>query len=151
MRILSIETSCDDTCITIFEAKGGVQNPSFKILANNSNSQIKTHIPYGGVFPVLAKREHEKNLPIILEKSLKDAKLTKKKKPVDIVMVTYGPGLEMSLWTGITFAQDLAKKWGVPLQPVNHMEGHILSVFGKNKGSFKVIKLKSPILSLLVS
>src|SRR3989338_708554 len=151
MKILSIETSCDDTAISIMEVKGGIQNATFKILANNTNSQIKIHIPYGGVFPVLAKKEHEKNLPIILEACLKQAKLNKKKKPIDAVMVTYGPGLEMSLWTGIVFAKNLAKKWDVPLVPVNHMEGHILSVFGKNKGTFKIKKLKTPILSLLVS
>src|SRR3989338_11513824 len=151
MKILSIETSCDDTAISIMEVKGGIQNATFKILANNTNSQIKIHIPYGGVFPVLAKKEHEKNLPIILEACLKQAKLNKKKKPIDAVMVTYGPGLEMSLWTGIVFAKNLAKKWDVPLVPVNHMEGHILSVFVKDKGSFKIKKLKTPILSLLVS
>jgi N6-L-threonylcarbamoyladenine synthase len=158
MKLLSIETSCDDTCISIFEVKGGIQNATFKVLANNSNSQINIHIPYGGVYPALAKREHEKNLPIILEANLGQAKLDKNKKfisrrrrPVDAIAVTYGPGLEMSLWTGITFAQDLAKKWKVPLIPVNHMEGHILSVFGKDKGSFKIPDVKTPILTLLVS
>lgn len=151
MKILSIETSCDDTAITIFEVKGGTQNATFKILSNNTNSQIETHIPHGGVYPVLAKREHEKNLPILFAQAMKDSKLEGKKKPIDAVMVTYGPGLEMSLWTGITFAKELATKWKVPLVPVNHMEGHILSVFGKDKGTFKVSKLKAPILSLLVS
>jgi N6-L-threonylcarbamoyladenine synthase len=151
MKILSIETSCDDTCITIFEAKGGIQNAEFKILANNAISQINIHIPYGGVFPMLAKREHQRNLPIILEKSLKQAKLNKKEKPVDLIVVTEGPGLEPSLWTGIVFAKELSKKWGVPVMPANHMEGHIFSVFGKAKGKFKINKLKAPILSLLVS
>ena len=150
MRILSIETSCDDTCISIFEVKGGMQNATFKVLANQSNSQIKTHIPYGGVYPVLAKREHRKNLPIILEACIKKAKLVEKK-PVDVVMVTYGPGLEMCLWEGISFAQELAKKWKVPIVPVNHMEGHVLSVFGKDKGKFFIPKVKLPMLSLLVS
>jgi len=151
MRILSIETSCDDTGITIFEAKGGIQGASFKILANNSNSQINIHIPYGGVYPALAKREHIKNLPIVLKKTLKRAGLDKKAKPVDLITVTYGPGLEPALWTGIVFAKELAKKWKAPVVPVNHMEGHILSVFGKDKGKFKIKKLKIPILSLLVS
>ncbi len=151
MKILSIETSCDDTCISIYEVKGGTQNATFKVLANNSNSQINIHIPYGGVYPALAKREHEKNLPIILDASLRQAKLEKKKKPVDAIAVTYGPGLEMSLWTGITFAQDLAKKWNIPLIPVNHMEGHVFSVFGKGKGKFKIPAVKTPVLTLLVS
>ncbi len=122
-----------------------------KVLANSSNSQIKVHIPHGGVFPVLAKREHAKNLPIVLEASLKQAKLEKNKKPIDVIVVTYGPGLEMCLWEGITFAKDLAKKWKVPLVPVNHMEGHILSVFGKARGKFSISNFKFPMLSLLVS
>ncbi|OGI95148.1 hypothetical protein A2917_00635 [Candidatus Nomurabacteria bacterium RIFCSPLOWO2_01_FULL_42_17] len=170
MKLLSIETSCDDTCVSIMEAKGGMTNASFKVLANNSNSQINIHIPYGGVYPVLAKREHKKNLPIILEASLKQAKLKiaspairRKggKSPVDVIAVTYGPGLEMCLWEGILFAQNLAKEWNVPIIPTNHMEGHVLSVFGKEKGKFKIplrhqgsggqAKLKTPILSLLVS
>lgn len=133
------------------EAKGGIANASFKVLADNSNSQIKIHIPYGGVFPMLAKREHIKNLPILLMKTLKETKLSKKRKPVDLIAVTYGPGLEPALWTGITFAQELAKKWKVPVVPVNHMEGHIVSVFGKNKGKFAIPKVKFPMLSLLVS
>jgi N6-L-threonylcarbamoyladenine synthase len=103
------------------------------------------------VYPILAKREHNKNLPIILEASLKQAKLTKKPKPVDLIAVTYGPGLEMCLWEGITFAKDLAKKWDVPVIPTNHMEGHVLSPFGRGKGTFKIPKVRFPILSLLVS
>ncbi|MCX6752762.1 MAG: tRNA (adenosine(37)-N6)-threonylcarbamoyltransferase complex transferase subunit TsaD [Candidatus Nomurabacteria bacterium] len=151
MKILSIETSCDDTGIAILEVKGGEKNPTFKILAEGISSQIKIHAPYGGVFPALAKREHIKNLPILLEKILKKAKLEKNKKPVDMIAVTYGPGLEPALWTGIVFAKELSKKWDVPLLPVNHMEGHTLSVFGKNSGSFKIPKIEFPILSLLVS
>ncbi len=151
MKILSIETSCDDTAISIMEVRGGITKTSFKVLANKSNSQIKIHIPYGGVYPVLAKREHTKNLPIILDASLKQAKLDKKDKPVDVIAVTYGPGLEMCLWEGISFAKNLAKKWNVPLIPTNHMEGHVLSVFGKNKGKFTIPKVKTPALSLLVS
>src|SRR3989344_8774016 len=163
MKILSIETSCDDTAISIMKANGGASNASFEVLANNSNSQIKIHIPYGGVYPVLAKREHAKNLPILLEVALKQAKIkpiltnsaiaenVNIKSPLDLIAVTYGPGLEMCLWEGILFAKNLAQKWGVPLIPVNHMEGHTLSVFGKGKGKFKVEKLKLPALALLVS
>lgn len=157
------------------ETKGGIKNArldsarqaSFHILANTSNSQIAIHAPYGGVFPALAKREHIKNLPILLEEVLKEAKLTKKKfsksqaflnsqslalnPGIDLIAVTYGPGLEPALWTGIVFAKELAKKWKVPLIPVNHMEGHILSVFGKSKGKFLIPKIDFPVLSLLVS
>ena len=151
MKILSIETSCDDTGISIMEAAGDAKNASFKVLADNVASQINIHIPYGGVFPALAKREHIKNLPLILEKTLKEAKLEKKEKPVDVIAVTYGPGLEPALWTGIVFAKELAKKWKVPIIPVNHMEGHVLSVFGTKKGKFKILKTKNPTLALLVS
>jgi N6-L-threonylcarbamoyladenine synthase len=159
MKILSIETSCDDTAITIMEAKGDIQNASFKILANASNSQIKIHAPYGGVFPMLAKKEHMKNLPILLEQALRQGKalriqkgLALSKNPgIDLIAVTYGPGLEPSLWTGIVFAKELAQKWDIPVIHVNHMEGHILSVFGKSKGEFKIPKINFPTLSLLVS
>ncbi len=176
MKILSIETSCDDTCISIFEAKGGTQNAAFKVLADNSNSQIKIHQPYGGVYPVLAKREHAKNLPILLQESLRDAGMLSERglgsatartrakiqqnfmgaesgqnPGIDLIAVTYGPGLEMCLWEGITFAQKLAEMWDVPVVPVNHMEGHVLSPFGKAKGKFSIPKVKLPMLSLLVS
>src|SRR3989344_3924013 len=153
MKILAIETSCDETGVTIFEATGGVKNASFKILANNLSSQAKLHEQYGGVFPMMAKREHIKNLPLLLEKTLKEAKLLRQglKSPVDLICVTSGPGLEPTLWTGITFAQDLATKWKVKVVPVNHMEGHILSVFGKDKGTFKIPKINFPTLALLVS
>jgi N6-L-threonylcarbamoyladenine synthase len=159
MKILSIETSCDETGISIIEVKG-TKSPSFRVLADSLNSQIKIHAPYGGVFPALAKREHQKNLPILLERTLKkaatkagQAKLNKKSKPVDLIAVTSGPGLEPALWTGIVFAKELSKKWNVPLIPVNHMEGHIFSVFGSHNKKFKinVPKKEFPILALLVS
>jgi len=155
MRILSIETSCDETGISILEVKGR-QKPVFQVLANSLNSQIKIHAPYGGVFPMLAKREHQKNLPILLERTLKKARLRQgfggqAKSPVDLIAVTSGPGLEPALWTGIVFAKELSKKWKIPVVPVNHMEGHILSVFGINKGEFKIPQIKFPVLSLLVS
>ena len=151
MIILSIETSCDETGISILESKGGLKSASFKVLANNVSSQVNLHIPYGGVYPSLAKREHIKNLPVVLQKTLKEAKLDKQKIPADLIAVTCGPGLEPALWTGIVFGQELAKKWKVPIIPVNHMEGHFFSVFGKNKGQFKIFSAKSPALALLVS
>jgi len=165
MKILSIETSCDDTAISVMEVhppkagkKGGIKNPSFKVLANNTNSQINIHIPYGGVFPSLAKREHLRNLPILLEKTLREANSPSPSRRglergcVDLITVTYGPGLEPSLWTGIVFAKELAEKWKVPLIPVNHMEGHIFSVFiNKNRKKFPISNVKFPILSLLIS
>ena len=75
MKILSIETSCDETAVSILEAEGDFKDAKFKILANNLISQIDIHKEYGGVFPALAKREHSKNLIPILRKTLNDAKL----------------------------------------------------------------------------
>ncbi len=169
MKILSIETSCDDTGVTIFEAKGGARNASFCILAHVVSTQ-DIHAEYGGVFPSMAKREHIRNLPVLTELMLKKAKLSgtakaglrhegrRKKSPVDAIIVTQGPGLEPCLWSGIVFAQELAKKWSdgekkVPVIPVNHMEGHAVSVFARPKGKFNITlpKSKFPMLALLVS
>lgn len=152
MKILAIETSCDDTGISILEAKELNKKASFSILANFVSSQTLLHSPYGGVYPNLAKREHIKNLPILLEKALKKAKL--KIENIELICVTKGPGLEPALWTGIVFAQDLNKKYEIPMVAVNHMEGHILSVFAKGK-KFEIEKEASkvgfPMISLLVS
>ncbi|MCH8048899.1 tRNA (adenosine(37)-N6)-threonylcarbamoyltransferase complex transferase subunit TsaD [Patescibacteria group bacterium] len=125
MIILGIETSCDDTAIAIIEGKGKSW-PHFRILSNIVASQIEIHKKYGGVYPNLAKREHIKNLPITLAAALKKAKLTKKNPAIDVIAITYGPGLSPCLWTGINFAKELAQKWHVPLVPVDHMEGHLL-------------------------
>lgn len=75
MKILSIETSCDETAVSIVEASGGLESPSFSILGNAIFSQIETHKQYGGVFPMLAKREHAKKLPILLKEVLEQAKM----------------------------------------------------------------------------
>lgn len=131
MRILSIETSCDDTAISIVEFTTSPQ-PSpdtgegeirIKILADIVSSQTDLGIKFGGVFPAMAKGEHIKNLPIVYEQVTKIANNPE----IDAITVTYGPGLEPCLWTGITFAKDLAEKLNVPIIPVNHMEGHLLS------------------------
>ena len=84
-------------------------------------------------------------------KGSKIAELEKEKNPIDLITVTCGPGLEPTLWTGITFAQELSKQWKVPIMSVNHMEGHIFSVFIKDKKKFEIPEIKYPILSLLVS
>jgi len=74
MRIVGIDTSCDDTCISIVDAKSQGSNvKSFEILSNVVSSQVKLHRRYGGVYPSLAKREHQRNLPIVLKKGLKEA------------------------------------------------------------------------------
>ena len=121
MKILAIETSCDETAVAVLEIK----NNKFKILANLVSSQVKLHAKYGGIYPSLAKREHQKNLPILLSKALKKNKGQK----INLVAVTVGPGLEPCLWVGINFAKELAKKIESPLVPVNHIEAHILTNF----------------------
>ena len=109
MKILAIETSCDETAIALVEAKGGLLNPKFCILNSLVASQIKIHRPFGGVVPNLAKREHLKNLPILLSKILK-AKSYKLKANLDLIAVMVGPVLEPALWTGINFAKRIISK-----------------------------------------
>lgn len=124
MKILAIETSCDETAMAVVEAEGGLRRPRFRVLKNIISSQIKVHRPYGGVFPTLAKREHIKNLPVVLE----DLKLSEKDiEGIDAFAVTVGPGLEPTLWTGINFAKELAKEYKKPLLGANHLEGHLYS------------------------
>ncbi|MEK7647306.1 MAG: tRNA (adenosine(37)-N6)-threonylcarbamoyltransferase complex transferase subunit TsaD [Patescibacteria group bacterium] len=77
MRILAIETSCDETAAAILECKGGLKNPQFKILSNIVSSQVKIHAKWGGVVPNLARREHERNLIPVLKRALKTAELLK--------------------------------------------------------------------------
>jgi len=124
IKILGIETSCDDTGIAVVEIKGK-QKPRFAILSNVVASQIKVHQKYGGVYPMLAKREHQKNLPIVLSRVLKEAKAGTVP-ALDAVAVTVGPGLSPCLWTGLNFAKELAENWKVPLIPVDHIEAHLL-------------------------
>ena len=166
MRILAIETSCDETAIALVEITGPRESPDIKVLGNSLFSQAHLHEEYGGVYPNLAKREHLKNLPILLEKTLKQAEITappifgsSTSKKVDCIAVTQGPGLEPALWTGINFAEELGKRWSasgrkIPVVPVNHMEGHIWSVLFRGPSISKQdtdSKLELPALALLVS
>jgi len=136
MIVLGIDTSCDETAISILEA-----GKKFKVLSNIVSSQVKLHAKYGGVWPYLAKREHKKNLPIVFEKAIKKAKNPK----IDLLAVTIGPGLEPCLWEGINFAKNLAKKLKIPLIGVNHVEAHVLINFLKNS------KIEFPAVCLVVS
>ncbi len=146
VKILAIETSCDETAIAILEAKKTKFGHDFSILSNQIASQVKIHAPFGGVVPNLAKREHRKNLPLLL-KTINYKLRTK----IDAVAVTYGPGLEPALWEGIEFAKTLAKKWKVSLVPVNHLEGHIYSALMR-KSKFKIQNSGLfPLLTLIVS
>lgn len=151
MKILAIETSCDETAIALVEANGGLMAPKFKIFKSVVTSQIKIHRPFGGVVPNLAKREHLKNLPILLRRiENKEFRIEE----CDLIAVTVGPGLEPALWAGITFAQELAKRYKKPLLGVSHLEGHLYSFLlprkrMKNEG-YRVKDL-FPAVALIVS
>ncbi|MDO8442864.1 MAG: tRNA (adenosine(37)-N6)-threonylcarbamoyltransferase complex transferase subunit TsaD [bacterium] len=154
MNILSIETSCDETAIAILKCSGGLRKPSFEILANEVSSQIKIHRPFGGVVPNLAKREHIKNLPKIYQKIKKEVIGLEKK--IDLIAVTVGPGLEPALWTGINFAENLAKELKKPLIGVNHMEGHLYGFLLSQKtenpnDKLQITKKMFPVIGLVVS
>lgn len=134
MKILAVETSCDDTSMAIVEVvepeKRG-ELPIFNVLKNIISSQTDIHRHWGGVVPSLAKREHLKNLPLIWEKiqnsSYVPNKLKAKNYKLDFIAVTVGPGLEPSLWTGIEFAKKLSADLNLPLVGANHLEGHLYS------------------------
>ncbi|MEI8224129.1 MAG: tRNA (adenosine(37)-N6)-threonylcarbamoyltransferase complex transferase subunit TsaD [bacterium] len=121
MNILAIETSCDETAMCYIEAIPTELGTDFIVHKNITHTQLE-HKEYGGVFPAIAKREHQINLPIILEQVMAGHDIP------DYICVTNGPGLEPALWCGIVFAKELGQKWNIPVVPVNHMEGHILSV-----------------------
>ena len=148
--ILSIETSCDETALALVKASGGIKAPKFKILREVVLSQIPVHRPWGGVVPNLAKREHEKNLPILLKKLLNSSAKGRSSlggkfyilNSIDLIAVTVGPGLEPALWAGITFAEELGKKYGKPVVGANHLEGHLYSFLLFQK---KAVNSKFPI------
>ena len=154
MRILAIETSCDETALALVDGKGGLRRPRFKVLKNIVSSQIKIHRPFGGVVPNLAKREHLKNLPVLLKRilnsSAKGGSASGGKSyilnSVDLVAVTVGPGLEPALWTGVNFAKNLAKENEKRIIGGNHLEGHLYSFLLSHKKP-----IKFPAIGLIVS
>jgi N6-L-threonylcarbamoyladenine synthase len=129
MIILGIETSCDETSIALLKAEktkaGFINEP----IASTVASQIKVHAPYGGVVPMLASREHVKNLEIVFQKTILEAfgSSEKVESKIDLISVTCGPGLIPALLVGVNFAKTLAWVWKKPIIGVNHLEGHLLS------------------------
>jgi len=160
MVILGIETSCDDTCAAIIEARKG----KVKILSNVVSSQIKLHAPYGGIVPMLASRAHLENIIPVLSKAIKKSK--KSFKDIDFIAVTRGPGLMPALIVGVNVAKALAYVWKKRIVGVNHIEAHILANWltsinsnskvkiQKSKLQFKtqnLKKIKFPAICLIVS
>ena len=116
IKILGIETSCDETA-------AGVVEDGRKMLSNIISSQADLHSPHGGVVPEVASRQHVRDLIPILEQAASDSGL--RLEELDAIAVTYGPGLAGSLLTGVNAAKGIAYSLGVPLIGVNHLEGHI--------------------------
>jgi N6-L-threonylcarbamoyladenine synthase len=207
VKILSIETSCDETGISILSLQGS----TIEVLGNALASQIELHAQYGGVFPAMAKRAHAEKVTFLIEQALSDSELLEAvdapvagvaeqlaflddkettlkdhivpfltyyaKPDIDYIAVTVGPGLEPALWVGINAARALSTIWNIPIIPINHMEGHIVttaiqpdetensfasqaetSTQGSDLGNYSLSKrvftfkpLTFPLLSLLVS
>ena len=156
MKILGIETSCDETAVAIIETRDKGQETSIKVLSNVVSSQVKLHAKYGGVVPSLAAREHVKNIRHVFRHALKRAGLLKSDfNSIDLIAVTRGPGLGPALLIGITFAKTLAWLYKKPLMGVNHLEGHIysnwLSPIANPKSKILNPKQIFPALNLIVS
>lgn len=140
MKILAIETSCDETSVSVVEN-------GRKVLSNIISSQIPIHAQYNGVVPELASRAHIKNINIVIEEALSKVNIDFKNfnEKIDAVACTYGPGLAGSLLVGIMASKTLAYIYDKPLIPINHIEGHIYSAGIENSG------LKPPFLSVVIS
>ena len=136
MRILGIETSCDETGVAIYDEEKG-------LIANQLHTQIALHADYGGVVPELASRDHIRKLAPLLQAALQEANLTAK--DIDGVAYTSGPGLVGALLVGSTVARSLAYAWNISAIGVHHMEGHLLApMLEENPPHF-------PFVALLVS
>ncbi len=166
MKILAIETSCDDTCVAVLKTDG----ENFEFLSNVISSQIEIHREWGGIHPTLAKREHQKNLVPVLTKALAEAELLEKgnsyldlsevlnredllsenlssflkkhaKPEIDFIATTIGPGLDPALWTGVNTAKALSFCWNTPLVQVNHIKAHFLAPIVLESPEFPIISL----------
>ncbi len=135
MKILSIESSCDETSVAILEER--------RVLSNVVATQIAEHKIYGGVVPEIASRRHTEAISAVCEEALKEAGLTYGE--IDAVAVTFAPGLIGALLVGLNFAKGLAMSLGVPLIPVHHLRSHIAANYIAHPD------LKPPFLCLLVS
>jgi len=136
MKILAIETSCDETAAAV--VRNGIE-----VLSNELYSQVEIHAEYGGVVPEIASRNHTHKLPTIVKKALKES--GSDIEDIDAVAVTSGPGLVGALLTGVSFAKAYAYANKKPLIAVNHIEGHICSNYISSPA------LEPPFICLIVS
>jgi len=139
MKILGIETSCDETALAIVEKKG----QDFLVRKDLVYSQILIHKKYGGIVPEVAARAHVEKMPELLKRLG-----TKTNKDIDAIAVVNGPGLITSLRVGLELAKTLSFLWQKPLIAVNHIEAHIIANW-LSKSNIK--KIKFPALALVVS
>jgi N6-L-threonylcarbamoyladenine synthase len=136
MRVLGIETSCDETGVAVYDGDGG-------LLAHALYSQVALHARYGGVVPELASRDHVRKLLPLVHKVLKDSGISPGR--VDGVAYTAGPGLVGALLVGALTGRSLAWAWSVPAIAIHHMEGHLLAPM------LEVESPEFPFIALLVS
>lgn len=136
MKILAIESSCDETAAAVVE-------DGRKVISSVVASQVEEHKLYGGVVPEIASRRHAEAIVPVVKNSLEQAELTLKK--IDAIAVTYAPGLIGALLVGVNFAKGLSLSTGLPLVPTHHLRSHIASNYISNPD------LKPPFLCLVVS
>lgn len=136
MRILGIETSCDETGVAIYDSDQG-------LLANRLHSQVSLHDSYGGVVPELASRDHVRRIGPLLKAAMRQAGL--EPDAIDGIAYTAGPGLVGALLVGASVGRSLAYSWSVPAVAVHHMEAHLLAVMLEDE------RPDYPFLALLVS
>ena len=134
MKTLGIETSCDETAIAIYDSKDG-------IIGESIHSQMEMHAEYGGVVPELASRDHCLKIVDVLEDALGNISLDS----IDQIAYTSGPGLLGALLIGESFAQGLSTALNIPLIPINHLEGHLMSPM------MEFPQISMPFICLLVS
>ena len=134
--ILAIETSCDETAAAV--VKNGRE-----VLSNIIYTQIKLHTVFGGVVPEIASRKHIEKINPVIETALKEAGVTLE--DIDVIAVTYGPGLVGALLVGVAEAKAIAYATGKPLVGVHHIEGHISANYIEHK------ELEPPFLCMVAS
>src|SRR5512134_2770838 len=132
MRILGIESSCDETAAAVYD-------PSRGLLSNVVSSQVPVHALYGGIVPELASREHIRAISPVVAQALSEAGCGRGE--IGGVAVTAGPGLIGSLLVGLCFAKSLAYAWGKPLYGADHLEAHIFAVFLERQVPFPYVAL----------
>lgn len=141
MRILAIETSCDETSAAVVEKTG----ETVKLISQSTATSLALHSKTGGIIPEVAAREQSKFIIPVIQEVLEKANLDSKNPNIDAIAVTYGPGLIGSLLVGVETAKTLSFIWNKPLIPVNHLFGHIYANFIENNA------IEFPLIALVVS